>query len=85
MSRNISRVLVDDRVVSMQIDAHDASLLADSMEDAGLQARGLRIACIHAPEYSTVYRLFETGHQSRSLNFRVFSDKAAALEWVLAD
>ncbi len=80
---DVKRVLVDDRNVSMLIDAHDACMLAESMEKMNIQARGLRIACICKPLDQTIYRIFETGHQNRSLNFIAFTDEQPALDWLL--
>lgn len=76
------RVLVDDRGLSVNVDFFDAQRLAQDMEQDSLQTRGFRIACLCLPETRDSYRVFETNHQNRSLNFRAFMDLEAALEWL---
>ncbi len=83
MRRNATRVVVDDRDVNMFVDAHDAHCLANAMDGDNLQVRGFRIACLYSPEYKDIYRIFETGHRNRSLNFRAFTDEKAALDWLV--
>ena len=80
----MKRVLVDDRELSVHVDVHDAHCLANEMDGANLQVQGFRIACLYVAEHADIYRIFETGHRNRSLNFRAFTDQEAALKWLTA-
>jgi len=80
--REHKRVLVDDRALRMNVDFYDAQCLAREIEEASMQLKGFRIACLCKPEVKASYRVFETNHQNRSFNFRAFMDLEAALDWL---
>jgi len=76
------KAFVDFRTVSMNIDFLSAQMLANTLEDEGVQLSGIRLACLYPPEEIDIYRLFETTHQNRSLNFRIFESEGKAVEWL---
>lgn len=77
------RILLDDRLLAVSLDAHDITLLAAQLEKADVQSMGLRLASLCREEDRDVYDTIETIYRNRSINLRVFSTKGKALEWLL--
>ena len=84
LQSGIKRILLDDRELAISLDAHDITLVAEQLEKANIQALGLRLASLCRPEDRETYRMFETIYGNRSINFRLFTDKQSALNWLLS-
>lgn len=78
------RVLVDDRNLVMSLDALDVNRLADRLESAKFQMLGIRLGCLCRPEDVSTYKMIETAYRNRSINFRLFDNEQAALEWLVS-
>ncbi|WP_281761270.1 hypothetical protein [Pseudodesulfovibrio nedwellii] len=78
------KALVDFRTVSMNIDFLSAQTLANDLEDEGVQLFGIRLACLYTHENIDIYRVFETAHQNRSLNFKIFEHEDEAVDWLMS-
>lgn len=76
------RILLDDRNLALKLDAHDIICIAQQLEKANLQSMGMRLASLSRLEDDEVYTNIETIYQNRSINFRRFDDKKAAVEWL---
>lgn len=80
---NITRLLLDEREVSFNIDVLDIVLVTDQfMAVPGITTRGYRVACVCSHDNVEVIRAFETSFQNRSLNYRMFSQIHAAEKWL---
>jgi len=76
------RILLDETSVTLSLDAHDASLLAERLVASMVPNMGIRVAAVCAPCNYAIARIIETAFQNRSLNFRMFEDMQSAIDWL---
>lgn len=79
-----NRLLLDETQLVMNIDGHDAILLAEHLANTHLPSRGMRAAVVCAPQNQNLIRSFETALQNRSINYKMFMDVEAAEKWLLS-
>lgn len=80
----VYRLLVDERELTISIDALDIVQAVDAIDKRGIQGLGGRTACLYRPEYAAIYKNYETFYKNRSLIYQAFEDDALALEWLRA-
>jgi len=72
----------DERHLSMNLTSHDVYVLAEEFSQLLLHS-GLRVAAFHVADNSDVGGAFETMLRNRSFNYRSFTDKDEALDWLV--
>ena len=82
MEERARRILLDDRELTMTLDVHDAVTFADAVLEEGVPAQGLRFACLPPKTGREFYAAFETACRNRSINYQLFEDKQAAVDWL---
>jgi len=80
----LTRVLLDERSVSVMLTAHDAIRIADKLVEKKFTARGYRIANLYAPHSVEIIRAYETAFRNRSFNYKMFTDEDQAAKWLTA-
>lgn len=78
------RVLMDERDLVMDEDTLTAYDFSESDNIVALATSGIRIACLSSVDNLEMNSSYETYMQNRSLNFRVFTDRDEAMEWLRA-
>jgi hypothetical protein len=83
LRRKQTRVLVDERALTMHLDAYDLITLADRLDARGLAVLGIRTAAICSATNFAIEKMLETALNNRSLTHRAFLDEDEALAWLL--
>lgn len=83
LDSNLTRFLMDERGLEMNLEQHDIIQVANQLEKRNIQALGGRSACLCKPESTELYRACETVYHNRSLSYRVFEREEDAVAWLM--
>ena len=83
LDSNVTRFLMDERGLEMNLEQHDIILVANLLEKRNVQTLGGRSACLCNPEFTELYRACETAYHNRSLSYRVFEREEDAVAWLM--
>jgi cephalosporin-C deacetylase-like acetyl esterase len=76
------RVILDETEVTVDLNAYDATMLAERLVADMVPSMGLRGAVVCAQCNVAVARIFETAFLNRSINLRMFEDMQSAIDWL---
>jgi hypothetical protein len=81
---SLKRILLDEKHLGVKGDLLDAYAFAESDLAREMIERGIRMACMPAPEHSEFIRCAETILRNRSISFRAFDpkDEDEAVAWL---
>ena len=77
-----SRLLFDDRALTVDLSVYDATVFGTYLENVNLAKMGFRIAVVYSPRNKEISRAFETSITNRSIAYQTFNDPKDAEEWL---
>lgn len=80
---NCHRVLLDERNLVIEYDVHDFLTVAEDLAST-VPTMGIRVATLFSENNKSYFQWIETAMQNRSMNYKIFTSKQDALEWLQA-
>jgi len=82
--KSCSRILLDQRNITVNVDAFDLIKFADYLDSISIQSSGFRIVALPNPDFIDKFNAFQTAANNRSFAYRLFKSETKAVDWLVS-